>query len=131
TFVVSSGRVRPARPAPRCPMTRPLLASLALFVALPAAAQDPKLPGPKIDWPDVKGFDRGKPRTFPQAALGYSIAYNGPGVVASVYVYDKGLKKIPDGVTSDVVKAEMKQAAGDLELARKQGLYTKVKEVGK
>jgi hypothetical protein len=113
-------------------MTRPRAALIALFaVVLPAAADDPKLPGPKIEWPEVKGFTRGKTQVFPQTGLGYSISYDAPKLAVTAYVYDKRLPKIPDGVKSDVVKAEMKQAAADLELARKRGLYTAVKEVGK
>jgi len=112
-------------------MRRPLAALLALVaVTLPAAADDPKLPGPKIEWPEVKGFTKGKLQVFPQAALGYSLSYDAPGVAVTAYVYNKGLPKIPDGAKSQALKEEMRQAAGDLEAARQRGLYTSVKEVG-
>ncbi len=111
-------------------MIRSLFA-LAALGALVGTVRPDDPPGPKIDFPEVKGMTRGKVQTFPQAELGYSVAYNAPGFVASVYVYNLGLKKIPDGTKSDEVKDEIKRAVRDLDLAKQQGLYKSVKEVGK
>jgi hypothetical protein len=112
-------------------MTRPLAAlAAAVAVAALTPAQDPKLPGPKIDWPEVEGFTRGKTTVFPQAELGYAVGYNAPGVTVTVYVYHGGRKEIPDGVKSDAVKGEMKGTVKALDDAMKAGFYTAVKEVG-
>ena len=112
-------------------MIRSLILLGVFAVAFPAAADEPKLPGPKIEWPEVKGFTFDKPFVFKQAELGYSVAYKAPGLVATVYVYNKGLAEIPTGVKSDVVRDEMKQMVADMEAAKKRGLYTSVKELGK
>ena len=114
-------------------MSRSLLLLLVSFVvAVPlSAADDPKLPGPKIEFPDVKGFTRGKTTVFPQAELGYALGYNAPGLTVTVYVYNAGRKTIPDGAKSDAVAEEMKGTVKALEDARKAGYYTSVKEVGK
>ncbi len=111
-------------------MIRPLFALTATLVLVGIArpAEDP--PGPKIDFPDVKGLTRGKIQTFPKAELGYSVGYNAPGFNATVYVYNLGLKKIPDGPKSDEAKAQMKQATADLETVRQAGVYKSVKELG-
>lgn len=111
-------------------MIRPLFALAATFALVGSArpAEDP--PGPKIDFPDVKGLTRGKIQTFPKAELGYSVGYSAPGFSATIYVYDLGMKKIPDGSKSDEVKGQMKQAASDLEAVRQAGVYKSVKELG-
>lgn len=105
-------------------------ALLVLFAVGVPGADDPKLPGPKIEFPDVKGFTRTKTTVFPQARLGYSLGYDTPGLTVTVYVYNNGRKEIPAGAKSDAVKEEMKATVDTLELARKQGLYKSVKEVG-
>ena len=54
--------------------------------------------GNNIDFPDVEGWQRGEVQNFPTAALGYSVTYESEdGGRATVYVYDGGLKSIPDG----------------------------------
>lgn len=112
-------------------MLRSLL--VAFLMGLTAGggnADDPKLPGPKINFPEVKDFTRSKIRTFPDAKLGYSIAYSNPSLIATLYVYNKGLEEIPDGAKSKTVKDEMKQVRADLQAAVKQGLYMSAKEKG-
>ena len=97
-------------------MTRPLLA-LAALVALagPARPVEDELPGPEIKWPDVKGLDRQKPKTFEDKKLGYSIAYLGDGAIVTVFVYNLGLDKIPSDPYSDIIKAEMYESLLALE----------------
>ena len=105
-------------------MIRPLFALAALLVAVGSARPaDDEPPGPKIDWPEVKGLDRQKPNLFKDAALGYSIAYLGEGTVITVFVYNLGLKKIPDGPDSDTVKAEMYESLLALEGNKASGRY--------
>lgn len=97
-------------------MIRPLLALAALFaIAGSAHPADEKLPGPKIEWPEVKGLEREKPNVFKDEALGYSVAYLGDGNVITVFVYNLGLKSIPNGPDSDTLKAEMYESVLALE----------------
>jgi hypothetical protein len=108
-------------------MIRPLFALVATLALVGAVRSE----APKIDFPEVKGLTRGKVKTYPQAELGYSLSYDAPGFVVTVYVYDRGIKKIPDGAKSDEAKDEMKRLAEELDLVVKQGIYKSVKEVGK
>ena len=111
-------------------MLRLSLTLIALLLVAVVSADDPKLPGPKIDFPDIDGFTRGKVQTYNQPGLGYSFSYTTPRIVVTLYVYNRDLKEIPDGVKSKVVKDEMKQVGLDLQEAKKQGLYKSIKEVG-
>src|SRR5262245_51630143 len=103
---------------------RSLLASVTLLVIVGTArpAED-DLPGPKIKWPEVAGLDKQKARKFDDAALGYSIAYLGEGLVITVFVYDLGLDKIPTGPNSDTLKAEMYSCILVLEANKANGRY--------
>ena len=113
-------------------MPRPAIGLIVLFVAVwPVTADEPEVPGLKLDFPAVEGFRLEAPHIFPQTGLGYSRAYRAPGVVATVYVYNKGLAEVPAGAKSATVKKEMQQAADDIETARQQGLYKSAAEVGK
>jgi hypothetical protein len=108
-------------------MIRPLLALVAMLVVIShACPADDDLPGPKIDWPDVKGLDRQKPTIFKEKALGYSVGYKGGGSVITVYVYNLELDKIPDGPNSDVVKAEMYESLLALEANKANGRYKSI-----
>jgi hypothetical protein len=111
-------------------MVRSLFAVAALFAAAGAARSDDP-PGPKIEWPEVKGLTRGKMQPYPDPKAGYSVPYNAPGFVVTVYVYNRGLDKVPDGPKSDEVRSEMKGLVEALDLAKQKGLYKSVKEVGK
>jgi hypothetical protein len=105
---------------------------LVLAAATPLSAADDKLPGPKIDFPEVKGFTRGKPQTFPQVELGYALAYNhdSPRIAFTVYVSNKGLKEIPAGAKSDPVRTEMKGVADTIQELARRGVYKVAREVG-
>ncbi len=97
-------------------MTRPLFALAALLaLAGPARPADDDRTGPEINWPDVKGLDRQKPKTFDDKTLGYSVAYTGEGTIVTVFVYTLGLDKIPSDPYSDVIKAEMYESVLALE----------------
>ena len=113
-------------------MRRPWIGLIVLFATpWPVMADEPELPGLKLDFPDVEGFRLDAPHVFPDAGLGYSRTYKAPGLVATVYVYNRGLAGAPAGVNSAVVKKEMQQAADEIETARQRGLYKSTKEVGK
>jgi hypothetical protein len=112
-------------------MTRLLVATfIAVLLVASAFADDPKLPGVKIDLPDVEGFTRSKIHIYEKESFGYSASYSTPGIVVTLYVYNNGHSEIPDGPKSQVVKQEMKLIADGLEEAKKQGSYKSVKELG-
>jgi hypothetical protein len=62
-------------------------------------------------WPEVHGFTRQGPDFAPTPELGYSVLYSAKrGVTVTVYVYDRGVRGIPDGIDSQVVKTEAAQS---------------------
>lgn len=110
-------------------MTRPLFALAALVVLVGSArTADDALPGPKINWPEVKGLDRQKPHVFKDEKLGYSVGYLNEGTIITVFVYNLGVEKIPAGPDSDALKAEMYESLLALE-ANKTGAKPRYKNL--
>ena len=106
-------------------MRRMVLAMLLL--AGPAAAQGLKGPVPMADAAaalpaEIAGWRRGAVTDFAQrpggAGLGAAVEYRpvigGPGV-ATVYLYDRGLAGLPDGVASGQLAGELRAAVGEVE----------------
>jgi hypothetical protein len=120
-------------------MSRVLLTVVAVgLLAAAARADDEKLPGPKIKWPDIEGLTRQKANLFKDKDkkfdkdLGYSIAYFGDktSLTATVYVYNLGRAKIPSGSGSDAVKAEMLDSLNALEANKTNGRYKTLSPLG-
>ena len=107
-------------------MIRSLFAAVALLGMVGTARPAEDLPGPKIEWPEVKGLDKQKPNMFKDASPGYSVSYLGDGLVVTVFVYDLGLDKIPTGPNSDTIKAEMYESSLALEANKASGRYKKI-----
>jgi hypothetical protein len=59
-------------------------------------------------------FDKGEDVERESPGLGHSLNYRAPGIICSLYVYDKGLASIPDDVTDAVVQGEFEEAARDI-----------------
>ncbi len=59
--------------------------------------------------------------------LGYGVRYQKPGWAIDIYMYDLGRSSIPDDVSSDVIKAQLAQAKGDIFELEKRGTYRQVK----
>jgi hypothetical protein len=112
-------------------MSRKLFAAFAtaLFATTITGRAAEDLPGPQIDWPEVKGLDRSKPNFFDDPKLGYSVGYSGSGTIISVYVYNLGRKKIEAGPESDAVKAEMYDSALAIEGNKASGQYKSIQPV--
>lgn len=62
--------------------------------------------------------------------LGYGVSYQKPDWVIDIYVYDLGRSSIPEDVNSEVLKAQLKEAQGDIFELEKRGAYTNVKRTG-
>jgi hypothetical protein len=60
--------------------------------------------------------------------LGYGVKYEKPGWAIDVFIYDLGRKSIPDDIDSDVLKAQIAQARGDILEQEKKGAYQQVRQ---
>ncbi len=100
------------------------LAAVAVLVGNARAADEP--PGPKINWPEVKGLERKEPTVFKDKKLGYSIAYLADGTIILAFVYNLELAAIPTGPNADAVKAEMYESLLALEGNRANGRYKSI-----
>jgi hypothetical protein len=103
-----------------------LLPFLCLLAAGAAPAEEPK--GLRLPFPEVKGWKRLPPRQLPPPGDGYSIGYNGPETAVTIYVYNRGLAKVPDDLSSEVVRREMTGAKEAVHEAKRLGYYEEVKE---
>ena len=83
-----------------------------------------------IVFPEVEDWQKGDEVKYPTPELGYSVTYESTeGGRVTVYVYNGGLKKIPDGVDDQIVKNEIERAKNEIIQIGKAGLYQGVKEV--
>ncbi len=106
-------------------MRRMVLAMLLL--AGPVAAQGLKGPVPMADAAaalpaELAGWRRGAVADFAQrpggAGLGAAVEYRpliGGSGVATVYLYDRGMAGLPEGVASEQVAGEIRAAVGEIE----------------
>ena len=84
----------------------------------------------EVEFPEIEGWEKSDVQKYPTEALGYSINYESrEGGRVTVYVYDAGLKTIPNDITSNVLKNEINKAKGEIQAVAKRGLYQNVKEV--
>jgi hypothetical protein len=98
-----------------------IIACAFLMALLCAAAADDlaELRGLGFDFPsEINGFARGDiiDNEAGHPGLGYTVAYHGPraGAEATVYVYDLGIRDIPDGPSNAVARQAFDQAARDV-----------------
>jgi hypothetical protein len=59
-------------------------------------------------------FCRSENNELDAPGLGHSLGYKAPGIVCSLYVYDRGLPSIPDDVADTIVQEEFESAAHDI-----------------
>ena len=62
--------------------------------------------------------------------LGYGVKYDKPGWSIDVFVYDLRRPSISDDAGSEMMKAQVKQAEGDILEQEKRGAYKQVKVTG-
>ncbi len=108
---------------------------LILWLACAAAgAKDEgyKHPGTGIVFSDTIGELRRGGVTNYEAdhpGLGISVKYRGDGIIADIYIYDMGLKKIPSDPTSPILKTHFQAVLKDIYIMEKLGRYKSVKEI--
>ena len=84
----------------------------------------------KVEFPDIDGWEKSDITKYPTAELGYSVNYESEeGGRVTVYVYNGGVKNIPDGASDKAVKNELEKAKGDIRQAGKMGYYDDIKEI--
>lgn len=108
------------------------VAALLLSTVMAFAQEPTKIYGLTI--PDqVGGLVHGQPVDYESKnpGLGYSLRFSGrPGWIVDVYLYDLGLKSIPDDAGSDVVRKQLAMAKGDVFELGRRGLYADVTDQG-
>jgi hypothetical protein len=83
-----------------------------------------------ILFPEIEGWESTDIQTYPTPALGYSVTYQSEeGGRLTVYVYDGGLKTIPNDITDKVIVKELDKARNEILQIGKMGVYENVKEI--
>ncbi len=84
----------------------------------------------EIVFPIVDGWEKGDVQNYPVAELGYSVPYRSDdGDVITIYVYNAGVKNIPDTLDHKAIKGQMKQAKFDVFAMVEAGYYKNVREI--
>jgi hypothetical protein len=107
-------------------MLRRLLLSALLLLPVLAGAQGLyEHPASKLKFPARFGpFERTTVHRYDEPKLGISVTYSAPGLGrADFYIFDYGLKAIPDGVRSEPVRAAFAAADRDVQSFSQQGQY--------
>jgi hypothetical protein len=66
-------------------------------------------------------------RDYEPKNLGYSVAYANRMCLVTVYVYDRGKAKIPDGKANPLVEGELKAALDEVREVERRGLFKNVR----
>ncbi len=108
-----------------------LVAAFAVAIALGAtAASRAAVTYFGLTFPDrVAGATLGPVTDFEKdhPGLGYGVRYQQQGWAIDVYIYDDGIKPIPDDLGAEVHKKQIDQAQGDIFEMQKSGRYSGVK----
>jgi hypothetical protein len=98
------------------------LAALALGAAHAAAYYGLTFPerigGAEIG--PVTDFEKNDP------GYGYGVHYRKPGWVIDVYIYDAGVKPVPDGLDSGAIKRQFEESQGEIFALGRRGDYANV-----
>lgn len=115
-------------------MTRSWLLPLALLAGLgwvDIARAEYTVEEAGLRFPDrIGAASQAGGKRYPQAGLGHGIDYRGDGYGASIYVYDRGVLGIADGVASERVRSEFTRARSDIFAIQKQQNAPEPKLVG-
>lgn len=110
-----------------------LLFLLLACITLSADAQTTQYrhPATGLIFPDsVEGIIRGNVKDFEgtNPGLGVSVPYDRPGITATVYIYNLGLRSIPNDLSSPILKNHFAQVMQDIYEVEKRGYYKFVKK---
>jgi hypothetical protein len=109
------------------------VAVIALLMAAAAFAQGPTLIYGLAIPEQVGALSHGPPVDYESKStgLGYALRFlSRPGWLVDVYIYDFGLKTIPEDIDSAVLKNQMAQAKGDIFELGRRGSYANVADLG-
>jgi hypothetical protein len=111
-----------------------LLFLLLACITISADAQTTQYrhPATGLILPDsVAGIVKGKVTDYEEKmpGLGISVAYDGPGITATVFIYDFGLESVPDNPPSATFKDHFALVKQDIYEAEKFGYYKSVKTI--
>lgn len=107
-----------------------LLTLAPAFAQIGPATKPAELPGLKLTFPEVKGWERHEPHALPGASGGYSLGYNSKdGTAVTIYVFNRGLAKIADDLNAPEVQEQFTGAKDALKEAKRLGMYEKVEEL--
>lgn len=96
----------------------PALLVAAAVAATAAVAAPVHEPAIQVTFPDPLGGLSLTGRTvFPEKGAGVSIVYERPGLRGAVYVYDAGVRHIPNGVGNTIVQRHFMEATQALGVA--------------
>jgi hypothetical protein len=99
----------------------PILALLASLGSAGMASAEYLVEEAGLRFPDQIGAaNQTSGKRYPQPGLGHGIDYNGGSYGASIYVYDRSVSGIADGIDSDVVRSEFARARSDIFAIQKQ-----------
>jgi len=76
---------------------------------------------------EIAGIPKGEIHDYGDARLGFSAAFNAPGLVITAYVYDLGHPTIGDGLEDPTIKSAFEGAKRDIQIAVDRGAYSDVK----
>lgn len=99
------------------------------FVAADAQTTQYRHPATGLIFPDsIAGILRGNVTDFEEKSpgLGVSVAYDRPGITATVYIYTLGLRSIPNDLSSPIFKNHLAQVIQDIYKVEKMGYYKSV-----
>ena len=108
-----------------------LIAGIVLLATLSATAETYTDKATELRFPDKLGsWEKGDVHHLDEAGAGTSIHYRHPLTgVATFYIYDNGLKKIPTGGKSDVVMREFASVLQQIETVYSGAEYEHLKKV--
>jgi hypothetical protein len=105
-----------------------------LLSLTPSLAQQSDAPPATLDvkWPKVEGWELIDPRPLPKESGpgAYSVAYGSraPHITVTVYVYNRGLARIPDDLTDPAVRREFDGSREAIREAQRRGMYQEATE---
>ena len=108
---------------------RSLFFTLLIFLCFETISAQTEKKAIEVKFPEIEGWTKGNVSGGVTEQMGLIAPYNAKSsAIATIYVYDRGIQKIPDDL-SGVVETEFKETKDSLYRLVQMGLYKSVKEV--